>query len=167
MKLASPWWQRPASSAVFLPVGLMPGIAGQFFENFGLTVVVSVLMSLAVARIITPMIAAYFLKAKAHADHGGGNGLQNIWTCWHGRLTIAKPKRRLQGAGLADLARFRHHRSGYGHRSFSLFADNLLFAITPQQFQPTVNVDDSRIRIEMVPVRRLSRPKSLLTKWRN
>lgn len=58
--------------AVFLPVGLMPGVSGQFFKNFGLTVVVSVLMSLAVARMITPMVAAYFLKAHGEAEHGGG-----------------------------------------------------------------------------------------------
>ena len=58
--------------AVFLPVGLMPGIAGQFFKNFGFTVVVAVLISLAVARLITPMVAAYFLKAKGHAKHGEG-----------------------------------------------------------------------------------------------
>jgi len=58
--------------AVFLPVGLMPGISGQFFKNFGLTVVASVLMSLAVARMITPMVAAYFLKAKGQASHGEG-----------------------------------------------------------------------------------------------
>ncbi len=58
--------------AVFLPVGLMPGISGQFFKNFGLTVVAAVLMSLAVARMITPMIAAYFLRAKGHAEHGEG-----------------------------------------------------------------------------------------------
>jgi multidrug efflux pump subunit AcrB len=58
--------------AVFLPVGLMPGISGQFFKNFGLTVVVAVLMSLLVARMITPMIAAYFLQAKGHASHGEG-----------------------------------------------------------------------------------------------
>ncbi len=58
--------------AVFLPVGLMPGVSGQFFKNFGLTVVVAVLMSLAVARLITPMIAAYFLKAFGHASHGEG-----------------------------------------------------------------------------------------------
>lgn len=58
--------------AVFLPVGLMPGISGQFFKNFGITVVISVLMSLAVARMITPMIAAYFLEAKGHAEHGEG-----------------------------------------------------------------------------------------------
>jgi multidrug efflux pump subunit AcrB len=58
--------------AVFLPVALMPGISGQFFINFGLTVVAAVLTSLAVARMITPMIAAYFLKAKGHATHGEG-----------------------------------------------------------------------------------------------
>ena len=58
--------------AVFLPVGLMPGVTGQFFQNFGLTVVAAVLMSLAVARMITPMLAAYFLEAKGHAEHGEG-----------------------------------------------------------------------------------------------
>ncbi|MEO6152598.1 MAG: efflux RND transporter permease subunit [Croceibacterium sp.] len=58
--------------AVFLPVGLMPGISGQFFKNFGLTVVAAVIMSLAVARLITPMVAAYFLHAKGHASHGEG-----------------------------------------------------------------------------------------------
>ncbi|HKR23719.1 MAG TPA: efflux RND transporter permease subunit, partial [Allosphingosinicella sp.] len=58
--------------AVFLPVGLMPGISGAFFKNFGFTVVASVLISLGVARLITPMMAAYFLKAKGHAKHGEG-----------------------------------------------------------------------------------------------
>ncbi|MGJ8598219.1 efflux RND transporter permease subunit, partial [Sulfitobacter sp.] len=58
--------------AVFLPVGLMPGISGQFFQNFGLTVVVAVLMSLAVARMITPLMAAYFMKAKGAGAHGEG-----------------------------------------------------------------------------------------------
>lgn len=56
--------------AVFLPVGLMPGISGQFFKNFGFTVVVSVLLSLAVARMITPMLAAFFLKSHGEAEHG-------------------------------------------------------------------------------------------------
>ena len=57
---------------VFLPVALMPGISGQFFKNFGYTVVLAVLMSLFVARMISPMIAAYFLKAKGQAVHGEG-----------------------------------------------------------------------------------------------
>ena len=58
--------------AVFLPVALMPGISGQFFKNFGYTVVLAVLMSLFVARMITPLIAAYFLKAHGQQTHGEG-----------------------------------------------------------------------------------------------
>ena len=58
--------------AVFLPVAMMPGISGQFFKNFGYTVVLAVLMSLFVARMISPMIAAYFLKAHGHQSHGEG-----------------------------------------------------------------------------------------------
>jgi len=50
--------------AVFLPVGLMPGIPGQFFREFGITVSVAVLFSLVVARLLTPLMAAYFLKSK-------------------------------------------------------------------------------------------------------
>ena len=57
--------------AVFLPVGLMPGVSGQYFKQFGLTVVVAVLASLAVARLITPLLAAYFLKPHGTGQHGG------------------------------------------------------------------------------------------------
>ena len=52
---------------VFTPVSFMPGIFGQFFREFGLTVSVAVLFSLVVARLLTPLMAAYFLKAKPHA----------------------------------------------------------------------------------------------------
>ncbi|BDI59724.1 efflux RND transporter permease subunit [Qipengyuania nanhaisediminis] len=77
--------------AVFLPVGLMPGISGQFFQNFGLTVVVAVLMSLAVARMITPLMAAYFLRAEGHAKHGEGPWMDRYmrmlaWTLDRGGL---------------------------------------------------------------------------------
>ncbi|PKB14081.1 AcrB/AcrD/AcrF family protein [Novosphingobium kunmingense] len=65
--------------AVFLPVGLMPGISGQFFKNFGLTIVAAVLVSLAVARMITPMVAAYFLKAHGEESHGEGR-LMDVYT---------------------------------------------------------------------------------------
>ncbi|MEA3012508.1 MAG: hypothetical protein QOD42_1053 [Sphingomonadales bacterium] len=58
--------------AVFLPVGMMSGLIGQYFKSFGFTIVVTVLISLAVARLITPMLAAYFLKAKGQAKHGEG-----------------------------------------------------------------------------------------------
>lgn len=48
--------------AIFAPVSFMGGIAGQYFKQFGLTVAVAVLFSLLVARLITPMMAAYLLR---------------------------------------------------------------------------------------------------------
>ena len=78
--------------AVFLPVGLMPGVSGQFFKNFGLTVVAAVLMSLAVARMITPMVAAYFLHAKGHAEHGEGPWMDRYMRVLHWSLDTRKAK---------------------------------------------------------------------------
>ena len=49
--------------AVFLPVSFMSGIIGQFFRQFGLTVAVAVFISLMVARLITPVLAAYSLRS--------------------------------------------------------------------------------------------------------
>ena len=54
---------------VFTPVSFMKGMAGQFFKEFGLTVSVAVLFSLLVARLLTPLMAAYLMKptARPHA----------------------------------------------------------------------------------------------------
>ena len=60
--------------AVFLPTAFMGGIPGKFFRQFGITASVAVLMSLLVARLLTPMMAAYMLKpakAGAHAEADG------------------------------------------------------------------------------------------------
>lgn len=51
-------------AAVFVPVAFMPGIAGKFFREFGWTAATAVLFSLLVARLLTPMMAAYQLKAQ-------------------------------------------------------------------------------------------------------
>jgi hydrophobe/amphiphile efflux-1 (HAE1) family protein len=58
--------------AVFLPVSFMGGISGQFFKQFGLTVAAAVFISLLVARMITPVLAAYGLNRDAipHRDDG-------------------------------------------------------------------------------------------------
>ncbi|AMY70392.1 efflux RND transporter permease subunit [Frigidibacter mobilis] len=55
--------------AVFVPVSFMPGIPGQYFSQFGMTVAISVLFSLLVARLITPMMAAYLMRP-SDAHHG-------------------------------------------------------------------------------------------------
>ena len=62
--------------AIFLPASFMPGIAGQFFKQFGITVSVQVLFSLLVARLITPMLAAYFLTARPHVEKPPGRIMQ-------------------------------------------------------------------------------------------
>ena len=48
--------------AVFLPTAFMGGVPGKFFKSFGITAAVAVFFSLAVARLLTPMMAAYWLK---------------------------------------------------------------------------------------------------------
>ncbi|EQB14767.1 hypothetical protein L288_01030 [Sphingobium quisquiliarum P25] len=55
--------------AVFAPVSLIPGQAGQFFREFGLTVAAAVLFSLVVARLLTPLMAAYFLTPLHDRGH--------------------------------------------------------------------------------------------------
>ena len=58
--------------AVFIPASFMSSIPGQFFKQFGITVSVQVLFSLLCARLITPMLAAYFLKPHQHEEKPDG-----------------------------------------------------------------------------------------------
>ncbi|NNC71443.1 MAG: efflux RND transporter permease subunit [Sphingomonadaceae bacterium] len=118
--------------AVFLPVALMPGISGQFFIQFGMTTVVAVLMSLAVARLITPLVSAYFLKSEGVREHGGGwffDGYMNLlrWSLRH------RFKTALIGGGSA------------------LVLTIVLFGTLPMAFQPTTDDNFSAVNIEMAP----------------
>jgi multidrug efflux pump subunit AcrB len=118
--------------AVFLPVALMPGISGQFFIQFGMTVVIAVLLSLGVARLITPMIAAYFLRAHGEQKHAEGAMIDRYigilsWCVRHRWKTV------LIGGGGA------------------LVATVLAFSTLPMTFQPTIDGDYSQVQIEMVP----------------
>ncbi|NBD21825.1 AcrB/AcrD/AcrF family protein [Aquabacterium fontiphilum] len=56
--------------AVFLPTAFMSGVPGKFFVQFGWTAAIAVFFSLVVARMLTPMMAAYLLKApeREHPD---------------------------------------------------------------------------------------------------
>jgi multidrug efflux pump subunit AcrB len=54
--------------AVFLPTAFMSGVAGKFFVQFGWTAAIAVFFSLVVARMLTPMMAAYILKPPKHEE---------------------------------------------------------------------------------------------------
>ena len=82
--------------AVFLPVAMMPGISGQFFRHFGYTVVMAVLMSLFVARMITPLMAAYFLKSHGPEPHASGKWMQAYLRLLRWSLSTGKTDALLQ-----------------------------------------------------------------------
>ena len=81
--------------AVFAPVSFMGGIAGQYFRQFGLTVAIAVLFSLLVARLITPLMAAYLLRGNhGHAEEPDGPILRAYtalvrWSVRHRWVTLA------------------------------------------------------------------------------
>jgi len=62
--------------AIFTPASFMPGIAGQFFKQFGITVAVQVLFSLLAARFVTPILAAYLMKPHQPEEKEAGPVLQ-------------------------------------------------------------------------------------------
>ncbi|SER74903.1 efflux RND transporter permease subunit [Sphingobium sp. YR768] len=140
--------------AVFLPVAMMPGLAGQFFIQFGMTVVVSVLMSLAVARLITPMIAAYFLKAHGEESHGEGWLMDRYMGVLRWSLDDRKAKQRRARGGMRNrtAAFFTDHRVWTLGMGFAAFGATIIaFATLPMTFQPTTNTDFSQVKIETVP----------------
>ncbi len=55
--------------AVFGPIAFVPGIVGQFFKQFGLTVVFTMIISIFDAFTVAPMLSAYMVNAKGtHAE---------------------------------------------------------------------------------------------------
>ncbi|RQO58566.1 AcrB/AcrD/AcrF family protein [Paucibacter sp. KBW04] len=54
--------------AVFIPVAFMPGISGEWFRPFALTVVASVLVSLFISFTLDPMLSAYWGDPPGHHE---------------------------------------------------------------------------------------------------
>ncbi|MEO7178175.1 MAG: efflux RND transporter permease subunit, partial [Allosphingosinicella sp.] len=127
--------------AVFLPVAMMGGIIGQYFISFGLTIVITVLISLAVARMITPMIAAYFLKAHGQAKHGEGWLMDKYigllrWTL----------RNRWKSVGVGFLC---------------FIAQIGVFMMLPSAFQPETDEDTVQVAIEMPPGSTLDQTRAI------
>ena len=69
--------------AVFLPTAFMGGVPGKFFVQFGWTASIAVFFSLVVARMLTPMMAAYLLKpATKTPPEPGWMTLYLRWVTW-------------------------------------------------------------------------------------
>ena len=131
--------------AVFLPVALMPGISGQFFKNFGATVAVSVLISLGVARLITPMLAAYFLKSEGQAEHGTSKWIDGYM--------------RILNWALAN-----RMKTVFGIGGTALALTVALFAMLPMTFQPDVDNENSQVTIALPPGVTLAQTEAIVEK---
>ena len=122
-------------AAIFSPVSFMGGIAGQYFRQFGLTVAIAVMFSLMVARFVTPVIAAYFLRAPHDHTHRDG-AVMRFYT----RLV----------------------RASLSHRWLTLFAGSYIFAaslwstqLLPSGFVPADDYGRALLAIELPPGSRL------------
>ncbi|HEV7267650.1 MAG TPA: efflux RND transporter permease subunit [Falsiroseomonas sp.] len=121
--------------AVFVPVAFMPGIPGQFFRQFGLTVAAAVFFSLVVARLLTPLLGAYFLKQRK-----GGTRSEEVGDGAIGRRYLSL------------LGWCMRHRwvtlSGAG----AFFAASIaLVPLIPQDFVPAADRGRSSLAIELAP----------------
>ncbi|MGV3493792.1 MAG: efflux RND transporter permease subunit [Ramlibacter sp.] len=83
--------------AVFLPTAFMSGVAGKFFKQFGWTASLAVFASLVVARVLTPMMAAYLLKPLVHAEH------DPKWMQWYMKAVNWSMRHRVKTMALATL----------------------------------------------------------------
>jgi multidrug efflux pump subunit AcrB len=123
--------------AVFLPTAFMAGIPGKFFKQFGWTAVLAILASLLVARLLTPMMAAYLMKAVPESAQEPPDGwvmrryLKSVnWCLSHRLLTLV----------LATL----------------FFAGSIaLVPLLPKGFVPPADRSQTLVNIERAPGRTL------------
>ncbi len=122
-------------AAVFVPVAFMPGIAGKFFQEFGWTAATAVVFSLLVARLLTPMMAAYQLKAHPVENH------ETRLMTWYLTWVDAALRHRARTLWIA----------------FALFIASLaMLPFIPATFIPISDLGRSNLSLELPPGTRLA-----------
>lgn len=119
--------------AVFLPTAFMGGVPGKFFNPFGWTAAVSVMFSLLVARLLTPMMAAYLLKPMVNV----GEQERDSWLMTR-YLRVARW--------------CLHHRKSTIFGAILFFAGSLsLIPLLPTGFVPVADDAQTTVTIELAP----------------
>ncbi|MDR7016212.1 efflux RND transporter permease subunit [Acinetobacter sp. 3657] len=138
--------------AVFLPTAFMSGIAGKFFVQFGWTASLAIFASLLVARLLTPMMAAYILKP------------------WIGKIDHPLPTSSIEDQGQRGLAKDRENDGRVmrvymrlvtwclNHRWVTLFGaiaffigSLMLIPLLPTGFVPPPDTGQTQVRVELTP----------------
>lgn len=132
--------------AVFVPIGFMSGTTGQLFKEFGITVSFSVLVSLLVARTLTPTLCAYLMKEVKHEEEKTSGLFFEISTFYKTALTWSL-KHRLIIVILTTL----------------IFIASIPVAIIlPKTFIPKSDRDEFDISIKMPPASKLDQTASVI-----
>ena len=126
--------------AVFLPTAFMGGVPGLFFKQFGWTAVLAILASLMVARLLTPMMAAYILKP--HARTAGNEGLAQD----------APPDSWMMARYMATMRWCLRHRWVTMLASALFFVGSIaLVPLLPTGFVPAADRGQTQITLELPP----------------
>ncbi|SFZ73743.1 efflux RND transporter permease subunit [Chitinimonas taiwanensis] len=126
--------------AVFLPTAFMGGIPGKFFRQFGMTAAVAVLASLLVARLLTPMMAAYLLKPSQHAEQDSALMVRYLrWVNWC----------------------MRHRKATMTAAALFFVASLSLVPLLPTGFVPASDQSQTQVSLELAPGSRLEDTRKL------
>jgi HAE1 family hydrophobic/amphiphilic exporter-1 len=137
------WASNLANVAVFIPIAFTRGLVGQFFRQFGLTVVFANLFSILIGFTLTPMLSARWLRPRRPEDHPGR------FAAWWDR-----------GFGLLQDRYAGLLRWALGHRwavvggAGLLFAASLALVASPligKEFFPTGDYGQFQVSVTMPP----------------
>lgn len=138
--------------AVFLPTAFMGGVPGLFFKQFGWTAVIAILASLVVARLLTPMMAAYLLKAPKNEERAAHAAQADGWIMQHYMTTMRWCLR---------------HRFTTMISAAVFFAGSIaLVGLLPTGFVPPSDRAQTQVNIELPPGSTLAETADLAEKAR-
>lgn len=118
--------------AVFLPTAFMTGVLGRYFKQFGWTAVLAIFASLMVARLLTPMMAAYLLKPDVEEQEKHDSSLMLVY--------------------LSAVAWCLRHRGITVVTALAFFIGSLaLIPLLPKGFMPPTDYAQTQVNIELPP----------------
>ncbi len=140
---------------VFLPIAFMSSMTGQFFKQFGLTIVFASLFSLFISFTLTPMLASKFFKNGVHVPD------TKLWR------TVEKIEQRMEDAyGVAIAWSFRHKKKLFGGVAIAFF---LFMAMVPlgwigMEYMPRTDESGFNVKIQLPTDASVERTDAVTTK---
>ena len=140
---------------VFLPIAFMSSMTGQFFKQFGLTIVFASLFSLFISFTLTPMLASKFFKNGVHVPD------TKLWR------TVEKIEQRMEDAyGEAIAWSFRHKKKLFGGVAIAFF---LFMAMVPlgwigMEYMPRTDESGFNVKIQLPTDASVERTDAVTTK---